>query len=467
MSRIPFARHFRRSRPGLGVLVGRRLVLFAVIAMMIQAAFVFAEYWFDDERLGDLVIHTETSRLRAGVKISPGGHVTFDLPEQMARYADQEGAYFLRVRTEAGVTLHSNCSTVCEAHLLPLTVHPPDFWIRVLGPGKPISVAGGHAFSTTAGRVMVEIAILGDPTNILARVVVDELIDHLAVPMGLMLVFTFGATFWSIRRALEPVRVAAERADALDPLAPSSRLDTHGMPDEVALLADAVNRAFARVGALMRSQKVFTAAIAHEVRTPLAALRLELERIADPRARRAEEDVEVLSHFVAQMTALARLDAVDRSVFRSFDPAALGQEVVETLAPLVLGSGRGIDFRDLGAERVFGYRALVLDAVRNLVENAIAHTPPGTDITVEVGPGPRIAVRDTGPGFPDTYTPDPVIGHVKRRGGIGIGLSIVRRIAEIHGGRMEVDRPAEGGAVVAMVFPEEGPPETETAGSRG
>ena len=62
-------------------------------------------------------------------------------------------------------------------------------------------------------------------------------------------------------------------------------------------------------------------------------------------------------------------------------------------------------------------------------------------------------------GFPDTYAPDPVIGHVKRPGGIGVGLSIVRRIAELHGGQVEISRSAAGGAVVAMLFPEGGPAE--------
>lgn len=446
-----------RARPSLGLLVGRPVVVFAVVAMLVQVGFVLAQYWADEERLGDLVIHTEARRLLAGLGVDDHGHLTFDLPDRMRHYAEQEGAYFVRVRTDAGTTLFSNCGRVCEAHLLPLDVHPPDFWMRMLSPGKPLSVAGGHAYDSPAGRVMVEIAILGDPTGVLGRVLADELIDHMAVPMGLMLVFAFGATLWSIRRALAPVRVAADRADRLDPLAPSSRLDTSGMPAEVANLAEAVNRAFARVGALLRAQKLFTAAIAHEVRTPLAALRLELERISDPRARRAEEDVAVLSHFVGQMTALARVDGVDRSVFRTFDPVALGQEVVETLAPLVLTRGRTIAFQEQGALPVFGHRTLVLDAVRNLVENAMVHTPPGTTITVEAGPGRRLAVLDTGSGFPDAYAPDPVIGHVKRRGGIGIGLSIVRRIAEIHGGHMEISRVPGGGACVAMLFPEEPP----------
>ncbi|MGH2341965.1 sensor histidine kinase [Segnochrobactraceae bacterium EtOH-i3] len=449
------------SRPSLRALISVPVVVFALVAMLLQGGLVFAGYWLDNEKLGDLVIHMETRRLRQGVSVDGAGHLTFDLPERMRHYGDGSGAYYVRVRTEAGATLFSNCGTVCRAHLLPLEVNPPDFWLRMLSPDKPLSVAGGHAYDTRAGRVMVEIAILGDPTSVMGQVLVDVIIDHMAAPMGLMLVFVFGATLWSIRRALAPVREAAARADRLDPLAPSSRLDTSGMPAEVAHLAEAVNRAFSRVGALMRSQKLFTAAIAHEIRTPLAALRLELERIADPRARRAEEDVAVLSHVVAQMTALARLEGVDRRVFRTFDPVGLGQEVVETLAPLVYARGRSIDFHDAGAEPVFGYRSLVLDAVRNLVENATTHTPPGTAITVETGPGRRIAVLDTGAGFPEGYATETAIGHVKRPGGIGIGLAIVRRIAELHGGRMEIARAPGGGARVAIVFPESGPPEKD------
>lgn len=451
-----------KAPQSLGFLVGCRVAFFAIAAVAIQAVLVFADYWFDIETLADLIVHTETHRLADGLTVGEGGRLSFTLPGQMGHYAMPEGAYFLRVRTEAGATLFSNCGTVCEAHLLPLLANPPEFWFRTLAPDKPISVAGGQSFPTRAGtRVLVEVAILGDPTNVLRRVLIEELIDHLVIPMGIMLVISLGATLWSIQHALAPVRAAAETADLLDPLAPSSRLDTTGMPSEIAHLADAVNRGFSRVRALMRAQKLFTAAIAHEVRTPLAALRLELERITDPRARRAEEDVEQLSHFVAQITALARLEGVDRAVFRTFDPAGVGQEVVEALAPLVLGGGRTIEFRDLGPGRVFGYRSLVADAVRNLVENAATHTPPGTLIAVEAGPGPRLAVTDSGPGFAVDTRSDPLIGQPKRPGGIGIGLSIVRRIAELHGGTLEIGRTDDGGAAVALLFPENGPPEPE------
>lgn len=454
------ARRARPSRPSLGVLVGYRVVFFACLAMALQTVLVFVDYWFDDENLADLMIHRETHALATGLTSGADGRLSFRLPERMLRYADGDGAYFLRVRTEAGATLFSNCGTVCEAHLLPRLTHPPDFWVRTLAPGKPISLTGGQAFTTkTGGRVLVEVAILGDPTGILYRVLLDELIEHMVTPMGVMLIISLGATMWSIRAALRPVREAALRADALDPLAPASRLDTTDMPSEIAHLADAVNRGFSRVGSLMRAQKLFTAAIAHEVRTPLAALRLELERIDDPRARRAEGDVAVLSRFVSRMTALARLEGVDRSVFRTVDPVSVGEEVVETLAPLVLDGGRTIEFVDRGAVPVFGHRPLVLDAIRNLVDNAVTHTPPGTEISVEAGPGRRLAVTDTGPGFPESYHPDPLIGHVKRPGGMGIGLSIVRRIAELHGGTLQISRTECGGASVALLFPEGGPPE--------
>ena len=146
----------------------------------------------------------------------------------------------------------------------------------------------------------------------------------------------------------------------------------------------------------MRSQKLLTSAISHEVRTPLAIARLELEKIADPRARKVEQDLEALNRLVEQLTTLARLEGAGLAEAATIQPAELAEQVVSALAPLVYASGKTIEFIDKDPTPFKGHPALVENALRNLVENAIRHTGAGANISVEAGPGPAFSVCDDG-----------------------------------------------------------------------
>ena len=163
-------------------------------------------------------------------------------------------------------------------------------------------------------RFVVDVATMGDPQDVVSDVLWNEVIEHMIVPMSILLVLVLGATLLSVRQALKPVRIAADAAERIDPMDSRSHLQFQEMPREVAHLAEAVNRAFERVGELMKSQKILTSGIAHEVRTPLAAIKLELGHIDHPRARKAEADLDDLVRFVSQITALARLDTFDHGM---------------------------------------------------------------------------------------------------------------------------------------------------------
>lgn len=256
----------------------------------------------------------------------------------------------------------------------------------------------------------------------------NEVLEHMIVPMSILLLLVFGGTLFAIRQALRPVRAAADAADRIDPLDARSHLDPSNMPREIAHLATAVNRAFERVGELMTSQKVLTSGIAHEIRTPLAALKLELGQIDHPRARKAEADLDDLVRFVAQITALARLDSVDHGMFEDIDLVALSSSVVEQLAPWVYDNEHTLElFSDVTSSRVRGAPPLLRDALRNLIENAVRHTPDHSVISLRVGER-SIAVEDR---YPPSTTRAP--GITRSHDGLGIGLRIVGRIAELHG----------------------------------
>ncbi|CCM78967.1 sensor histidine kinase [Rhizobium mesoamericanum] len=418
-----------RSHPTLGAILTRRIAFFAVLAMVLQLAVIFFDYYWNVGELSRLYVEQETERLASGISVE-GKSVRYQLPDSIRqRYQEQSTGYVARIRDASGALVFESCDDACESQFLPADVNPPDFWLRSLKPGKPLTLVGGRGFVVGNQRFLVDVATIDDPQNVVSSVFWNEVIEHMLVPMSILLVLVLGATLLSVRQALKPVRAAADAADNIDPMDARSHLNFDKMPREVAHLAIAVNRALERVGELMTSQKVLTSGIAHEIRTPLAAIKLELGNIDHPRARKAEDDLDDLVRFVAELTTLARLDSFDHGIFETVDLVALSASVVEQLAPWVYENHHSLEFcPHVENALVQGAPALLKDALRNLVENAVRHTPAGADILVSVGSN-RVRVEDRHPGGMRQET-----STSRGSDGLGIGLKIVRRIAELHRG---------------------------------
>jgi signal transduction histidine kinase len=440
-----------RARP-LGRIVAWRIIGFAALAMLAQLVIVLGQYARDPDNLARLTLEQETAELAGGLSRN-GTRLAFQLPPELASRYDVKGSgYVARVRTASGVVLFSHCDTECAEHFLPADLNPPSFWLRILAPGYPLSFAGGRTVDIGDRSVFIELAVTRDPQGAVWSVLAEEAVDHMVLPMSLTLIFVLGATLFSLRTALRPVTLEAEKAERLDPLSPDARLDEAGMPLEIAQLTGAVNRSYARTRELMAAQKLFTSAIAHEIRTPLAVIRLELERIDHPAARRATAELDELTHFVEQLVTLARLEASDRSGFAPANLAELGRDSVAALAPFVYAHGASIAFDGAAAPVIAAHAALLKDAVRNLIENAVRHAGPNVAITVATDDGPGLSVSDDGVGFAPA-SPGEAPGHYKRAGGLGIGLEIVRRIAALHGGRLEITPNQPRGTRARLVFP--------------
>lgn len=439
-----------RAAPSLIALVMRRIMAFSALAMAAQLAGVFIEYWSDTPNLGRLAIERETAALAEG--LSHDGEVwRYNLPaSRRDRYAPGATGYFLRALDPAGNVLFSNCDGFCERFFPTRETRRLDFWMMAQRPGKPLNISGGRAGSDAANAPTIDVAIVNDPDGVIYAVLANEIQDHMALPMSLMLVVVLGATGLSIAQALRPVRASAALAARLDPLAPAARLPVAGMPREIADYARAVNGALERIFALMRSQKIMTSAISHELRTPLAIVRLELEKIEDVRARKIEQDLEALNHLVEQLTTLARLEGAGLDAPQQLDPADIAEEVVAAMAPLAFQAGRSIAFESRDPAPFRGHRALIENALRNLVDNAIRHSGAGAAIVVAAGPGPRLVVSDDGGAGPALWDA-PGDGGFGAQGS-GLGLKIIARIAEIHGGAFAMSATPPRGARAELKF---------------
>lgn len=294
------------------------------------------------------------------------------------------------------------------------------------------------------------------------QVVTDDIVRAFLTRFALLLL-PFAALLPLIgalltRRLTRRMRTVSAIAAGIGPRAIDQRLPRGTLPLEVEPLAIATNAALDRLEKGFRAQAAFAADIAHELRTPLAIVRLRAEKVADDDQRRALLDsLDRASRVVGQLLGLADLERRVEDAGTRIDLAAIAEDVVSARAPAVLAGGRTIGLEDHGAIPLHGFAGPLTLALENLVDNAARHTPPGTQITVTIGPGARLSVRDDGEGIApdqaDRLTERFFRGDAPRTEGHGIGLSIVQRVVEAHHGTLMIAAGPDGrGAVFAMTF---------------
>jgi two-component system OmpR family sensor kinase len=272
--------------------------------------------------------------------------------------------------------------------------------------------------------------------------VVHELTDHVVVPFLALIIPMTLAGRWVIRSALRPLARKAKQIDEASAHQRGFRVDLARLPSEVLPFASAVNALLDRLDATARDQEAFAADVAHELRTPLTVMALEIERLDHPASARLKGDVGQMRHLIDQLMILAQLDSAPS--LPSASAVALGEiaeDVASLMAPIAIREQRIIAVEVAEPARVVVQREAVAAAVRNLVENALRVTPAGGTVTIIVGPGPVIAVRDEGPGL----SVDRLAQLCHRHGradhassnGAGLGLAIVARIVAAHDARLE------------------------------
>jgi signal transduction histidine kinase len=205
----------------------------------------------------------------------------------------------------------------------------------------------------------------------------------------------------------------------------------------------------------------FAADAAHELRTPLAILRAHIDSLdINDTTRQLRDDVDQMARIVEQVLVRSRIEAIEVKPDETVDLSQLIKDLAAYIAPLVIKEGRSIEA--LGADRPVEINAnafAIEQALRNLVENAIKYSSRGSTITIALidqGNEYQLRVIDRGRGVPQEAR-ELIFERFRRadrRGaGSGLGLSIVRRVAEAHGGRVSVEDAPEGGAVFILHFP--------------
>lgn len=272
-----------------------------------------------------------------------------------------------------------------------------------------------------------------------------EMMEHVALPVAVLMIPVFFVALGVIRQAFKPLRDAATRIQTAQGQERGFRIDDREMPSEALPFTTAVNDLLARADEAARRHEAFAADVAHELRTPLALLSLELDRLDHPDAPRLKGDVATMRRLIEQLMLLAQIDAdtIAQTPLEEVSLAEVAQDVVTRHAPGIIAEGKTIALDELGPPKVLGRREAIAAALRNLVENATRVTPPGGAITVFVGPGSAIRVRDGGLGLEPSHLEQLVRRHCRAdhasRTGAGLGLAIVDRIMAAHEGRLSTE----------------------------
>lgn len=305
---------------------------------------------------------------------------------------------------------------------------------------------------------------------------------HLVSPLALGLPVLIFLLWFSISRGLDPLGVLTREIATRKPggLAP---LDAASAPGEVRPMVLALNDLLLRMAYVLESERRFTASAAHELRTPLAALQAQLyaARTADGEAERLramdqlQRGVERGIRLIGQLLTMARLDPEQTLPdVQAVDLGSVAETMCAELAPLALQREQTLELHVApGLPQLPGNTDMLAMLLANLLDNAIRYTQRGGHIGIEVvrcdaDAGLRIGISDDGPGIPAAQR-ERVFDRFYRiaaqdQPGTGLGLAICRRIAELHGARIELaDGPNGQGLTASVCLPEPAPPSPLTA----
>lgn len=393
--------------------------------------------------------------VRAVVRGDAGAAVLRLPPKLASAYASSSGDVFA-VRDSVGrVVAASPPAFGDQAAKWPLAnSEPAYFHLTNLGPSDYYGL--GVELGSAAGPISVWVARTAG-ANAIVHSLLREFMFDVAWVSPLFMAATLMIGFLAIRGGLKPVQNISRMATAIGPDTISVRLPLANLPTEVKPLVNAVNRVLDRLERGFAVQREFTANAAHELRTPLAIVTGALEAMkGNGELAQLKTDVARMNRLVEQLLRVARLDAIALE-FEPVDLNDVATSVVAVMAPYAVAQQRTLAFVGSAAPvRLDANANAVADALRNIVENAVTHSPAGGEVTVSVYPDARVTVADRGSGIPPQDR-ERIFerfwrGKGERVEGAGLGLSIVSEIMRTHGGRVTVADNPGGGAVFTLEF---------------
>jgi two-component system OmpR family sensor kinase len=319
----------------------------------------------------------------------------------------------------------------------------------------------------------------------------NQLLGRVAGFLGLLVALlsmgTFVGAWWLAERAVRPVHEVIGQAEEIGAGSLDRRIQAYANTHEYRRLVEVLNTMLSRIQRAFEAQRRFTADASHELRSPLTAMRGELEialrREREPSEYREAlestlEEVVRLSRITEDLLTLARSDSgAMRPRLEEVDVAEVVERVADRLRPAFADKGSVMELLLEGREVARVDPTLVGQVAWNLIDNALKFSPAGGHVSVSLrrtGNDVVLTVADDGPGFGSDpqhvferfFRADRARTRRHETSGTGLGLSIVKAVAEAHGGAARAENLPAGGASVSVRFPEQpvGDPTAPSAG---
>jgi heavy metal sensor kinase len=390
-----------------------------------------------------------------------------DLPNQVVAVLDAQGHVLAKkpVKEAARLCVPKQLMPRTEPQYVQLPDSRADLDDSCLGTYRQVHTAAGSSYYLVSSE---SDEILSDQLDILQSVLLAGTV--------LALLVAFAGGWFLARKSLAPLAEMAQTTQRITAENLDERLPVRNPRDELGKLAASFNELLSRLSASFTRQRQFMADASHELRTPVSVMRttaqvtLEQPHREETEYREAldilEQQTQRLSRVVSDMFTLAQADsggltlqAADLYLDETLTEAARSAGI------LARRKGVTMEVPHFQEAPYHGDEGLLRQMVLNLLENAVKYTPAGGTVRVgldALGPEYRITVADTGIGIPpeaQAHVFDRFFRVDKSRhnngdyGGVGLGLSIARWIAEVHRGRLELERSGDSGSVFAVHLP--------------
>ncbi len=286
------------------------------------------------------------------------------------------------------------------------------------------------------------------------------------LPLFITLPFLLGLLWWLITRGLSPLHQLAQAIGERHP-ANLSPLNLAIKAEELTPLVGEINRLMHALADTLDREKQFTNEAAHELRTPLAVLRIHSENAMTAEDDQSREQalrkmllaLDRSDRLIRQLLTQARIDNQQSPALTALPLFPLLQGTLATLAPIALKKDQQLSLEGAEQVQVMGQAMLLELMFGNLIDNALRYTQVGGEVAVvvsQVGNRIRVDVRDNGPGIPTAalsrlcerfFRVNPQQGD-----GVGLGMAIVSRIAQLHGADLDIHNRPEGGLEVSVLL---------------
>jgi signal transduction histidine kinase len=377
-------------------------------------------------------------------------------PDQASALADEDLDFVVQIWTVDGRSIYAS-----RAH--------PALPARALLGLADVTVQGQtwRTFSVATRERVIQVA---QPRQIRQRLAANAALRSV-LPLLLLAPLMALAIWWLAATTLAPLRRVAAQVRERDEQSLAA-LPTAGLPDEVAPLVSALNALLKRLGQSLDTQRAFVSEAAHELRSPLTALKLQLQLLtrATDEAGRAQAvatlgtGIDRAARLVEQLLALARSEpGAPATPMQALDLSEVVRQAVADTVPFAHSRGTEFELFADAPVTITGDRNALAMLARNLADNAVRYSPPGSRVELRVNSAdgvPTLQVDDAGPGIAPVER-ERVFDRFYRRSsgnelsdeqGTGLGLAIVRSVAARHGADVTLGDSPPGGLRVSVRF---------------